>query len=241
MLNPPAAAHRRKRICVRSGRKWQASGQHRPRGQHAAPEFLEESLALPMVLAGTIQHRDERTRVNENAFRNERPLPYLAHAASRTTHRRYDRSLPERGSPASGRHPSSNRASARRSGNLRNPQRDLSVLLPRRAEPHRGSRGAGGGAQRAKAPRPFLDERSDIEARLTRRGRWVGNSPQRGKGVPFRGRRTDFATVRPTSSARPTPVRAPLGPACPCPGAPAWSSTNLPGSACGPEHLRSRS
>src|SRR5713101_641039 len=25
MLNPPAAAHRRKRICVRSGRKWQAS------------------------------------------------------------------------------------------------------------------------------------------------------------------------------------------------------------------------
>ena len=172
MLNPPAVAHRRKRICVRSGRKWQASGQHRPRGQHAAPEFLEESLALPMVLAGTIQHRDERTRVNENAFRNERPLPYLAHAASRTTHHRYGRSLPERGSPASGRHPSSNRASARRSGNLRNPQRDLSVLLPRRAEPpHRGSRGAGGGAQRAKAPRPFLDERSDIEARATRRRR----------------------------------------------------------------------
>ncbi len=146
------------------GKKAAGLGQHRPRSQHAVAEFLEEPPHLTMVLAGTIQHRDERTRVNENAFRNERPLPYLAHAASRTTHRRYDRSLPERGSPASGRHPSSNRASARRSGNLRNPQRDLSVLLPRRAEPpHRGSRGAGGGAQRAKAPRPFLDERSDIE------------------------------------------------------------------------------
>ena len=144
----------------------------RPRGQRAVAEFLEESLDLAMVLVGAIQHRDERTRVNENAFRNGRPLPYLAHAASRTTHHRYGRSLPERGSSASGRCPSSDRASARRGGNLRNPQGRLSVFFPCRDEPpHRRSRGAGGCAQRAKATRPSLDERSDIEARATRRRR----------------------------------------------------------------------
>src|SRR6266581_2597775 len=37
------------------GKKAAGFGQHRPRGQHAAPEFLKESPHLTMVLAGTIQ------------------------------------------------------------------------------------------------------------------------------------------------------------------------------------------
>ena len=52
--NPPGGRPPQKAYLRALGKKAAGLGQHRPCGQHAAPEFLEESLDLTMVLVGAV-------------------------------------------------------------------------------------------------------------------------------------------------------------------------------------------